>query len=455
VAAYDARGARALENATMLRADAIATMLVAACVLAGCSGGDEASPSAIGRDSANIKIVDNTAPSWREGEAWTVSAEPTLDIGSVDGNPDYEFGGAHGPVRLSDGRIVVADMQSNYMSFFDASGKFIMRTGGSGGGPGEFEQLYRLRKITGDSLMALEPATLTSIYSPDGRYVRRFDLDPVDKFGNIWWLGRLDGGVLLAFSLQREGTRVRELRPNAGPNEEAGLEIPEKAAFYRDSLMHFLYDMEGNLIDSIGRMPSQWLGERTRILSPNAAYAFTGDAFHHSPGNITDIRTFRLVPAGAVAGETPRPRLQLERIVRQTPQTDLTVTDEVKKHFIDAERARYERMSADMGRKWDEPMFQQAIDRMQFPASMPAHGNRMYPDADGNLWLQDYQFDPDAAFGWNVFDPDGRWLGTVTTPPKFVVNEIGKDYLLGVWRDSLDVQHIRMYGLNKPAADRR
>ena len=49
-----------------------------------------------------------------------------------------------------------------------------------------------------------------------------------------------------------------------------------------------------------------------------------------------------------------------------------------------------------------------------------------------------------------MFDTEGRWLGMVETPRQFTVNEIGADYVLGVWLDDLDVQHVRMYRLEKP-----
>jgi hypothetical protein len=51
---------------------------------------------------------------------------------------------------------------------------------------------------------------------------------------------------------------------------------------------------------------------------------------------------------------------------------------------------------------------------------------------------------------WRVFDPSGIWLGTVTLPARFNPMDIGKDYVLGLWRDEDDVEHIRIYRLRKP-----
>jgi hypothetical protein len=33
------------------------------------------------------------------------------------------------------------------------------------------------------------------------------------------------------------------------------------------------------------------------------------------------------------------------------------------------------------------------------------------------------------------------------------VNQIGDNFLLGVWRDEYDVEHIHMYGLIKPGRE--
>ena len=56
----------------------------------------------------------------------------------------------------------------------------------------------------------------------------------------------------------------------------------------------------------------------------------------------------------------------------------------------------------------------------------------------------------DAASTWTVFDPAGRMLGELSTPPRFQVIQIGDDYVLGVWKDDLDVEHVRLYALAKP-----
>ena len=70
-------------------------------------------------------------------------------------------------------------------------------------------------------------------------------------------------------------------------------------------------------------------------------------------------------------------------------------------------------------------------------------------DADGYLWVKEFASATRPNVEWSVFDTDGRWLGQVAMPEGFTVYHIGTDYVLGRWRDDLDVEHIMLYGLVK------
>lgn len=43
------------------------------------------------------------------------------------------------------------------------------------------------------------------------------------------------------------------------------------------------------------------------------------------------------------------------------------------------------------------------------------------------------------------FAPDGRWLGTVVLPRGFNPTEIGEEYILGIQRDDLGVERVRLH----------
>jgi len=67
---------------------------------------------------------------------------------------------------------------------------------------------------------------------------------------------------------------------------------------------------------------------------------------------------------------------------------------------------------------------------------------------DGHLWVRDYDRPPyDAPHRWVILDPEGRLVGRIETPRNLRIFEIGSDYVLGVDRDELDIERLRLHGL--------
>jgi hypothetical protein len=89
------------------------------------------------------------------------------------------------------------------------------------------------------------------------------------------------------------------------------------------------------------------------------------------------------------------------------------------------------------------------------PEYRPPYGE-IRLDLAGNLWVQ--QLAAEGARGEPrthfVFDPEGRWLGSVTTPDVQIL-EIGRDYLLGIYRDESDVEYLQVFDLHKEGGPRR
>lgn len=64
----------------------------------------------------------------------------------------------------------------------------------------------------------------------------------------------------------------------------------------------------------------------------------------------------------------------------------------------------------------------------------------------GHLWVRQ----PGESGGpvdWIVYDLEARPIGRVTTPAGFEIHEIGRDYVLGVGRDEMDVEYVELYAL--------
>jgi hypothetical protein len=101
-------------------------------VSAACDTGAARSGPAV-RDSAGVQIVENESYYWGEGEGWRLSESPSLDIGLLEGDPNYQFYLVAGAARLSDGGIAVANSGTHEIRFYDAAGTFISSAGRKGG----------------------------------------------------------------------------------------------------------------------------------------------------------------------------------------------------------------------------------------------------------------------------------------------------------------------------------
>lgn len=78
-------------------------------------------------------------------------------------------------------------------------------------------------------------------------------------------------------------------------------------------------------------------------------------------------------------------------------------------------------------------------------------------DALGYVWLERYHpaslmspfgMSPEPR-AWLVFSPDGEWLGQFDFPPNFEVFEVDESRVLGLARDSLEVETVQVLGLTR------
>ncbi|MEJ2239140.1 MAG: hypothetical protein P8X82_12650, partial [Gemmatimonadales bacterium] len=94
------------------------------------------------------------------------------------------------------------------------------------------------------------------------------------------------------------------------------------------------------------------------------------------------------------------------------------------------------------------------VDDLLVPDKKPAY-SELLVDARGCVWAAEHvgeltgwlAMDPRK---WEVFSADGEWLGSVLSPRRFTVFEIGDDYVLGVFRDDVDVEHVQLLRLHRP-----
>lgn len=389
-------------------------------------------------DSAGIPIATAVTPLWGPGEGWAVDDEPLVEIGTVDGAPEYRFAKVVAAVRLSNGDIVVADQGAAELRRYDAEGGFIWSAGREGEGPGEFESLDFVAAMPGDSLVTYDWLLFRiQIFDPDGRLAR---------------------------------TLRAELPSDIAP---PGGSVPDRAVGVVDGRLIVRF---AETADVAATGIVRWVNYRLVALdlgdgSATSLIVVGGeevDLTRRDDGSLDDGRYvfFNLPEFGAAAGpvavidtEAWRVRLvspldgTIERIVRREV-APREATDAVYEAHIEGIVG----MVADGGAPAEQIDFVRRMWR-EYPRAPTLPVLRsVHVDASGHLWLAPYYIAGAEPPPFEVFASDGTWLGAVALPPglergfiqyQAPYMEIGTDYVLGVWRDDLGVQYVRMYRLSR------
>ena len=81
---------------------------------------------------------------------------------------------------------------------------------------------------------------------------------------------------------------------------------------------------------------------------------------------------------------------------------------------------------------------------------MPAYGDVIRLDTEGNLWVPEYSRPGEYPRVWSVFAESGRFLGVVDVPDGLALHDIGSHYVLGLRTDQDGVQYVQPHELIKP-----
>jgi hypothetical protein len=92
--------------------------------------------------------------------------------------------------------------------------------------------------------------------------------------------------------------------------------------------------------------------------------------------------------------------------------------------------------------------FAAVLKEMPYADSLPVF-RPIRIDREGLLWVQQYVVDGVASAAWSVFDKGGRWVTDVDLPTAWEIQEIGRDYILVVEKNQLDVEWVRLYELRR------
>ena len=376
-------------------------------------------------DSAGIRVVRygrEAAPI----ERWTLDPRPILEIGRDAQEGPQSFVDIMGVVRLSDGRIAVANMNPSEVRIFDGGGRFVRSLGRSGQGPGEFNALLWRLLRSRDTLVAIDNSGRAHLFGPDGVLLRSLPrARPPNAQRNPTRLGFDRDGHALVQALELPV-------PGAPATAPAYLSLWREQS---DSTKHervlrlFAYQP----IAARGNAPPVEVYGRRGVMTTDGGRICAG---------VSD----RYIIDCYVGG---RHVLSVRRSVDVK-----AITDDDRRFFREAY------LAANKGTRPEVIASIEESNRLtQFAPDAPAF-TRLLLSTSGQLWVSEFDRThnsigppvyrrPQRPLRWSVFDLDGRWRADIETPARFVVYEAGADYVIGATLGDDDVEHITMYRIRR------
>ncbi len=391
---------------------------------------DEAPPSTVTvRDSATIRIVENHAPEWDSARFWTVDPEPEIVIGGYRPNqaaddPAHLLWRLAGAALLSDGRVAALSSGESMVLVFDTTGALSGSFGGKGQGPGEFSYPLHLQVLPGDTIAVWD-------YLLGG-------ISYFDPSGNLLRDRTLDVSALFA-AVQTPEQRLSE--PATVPLPDGTFLVD---VYPRDwaPIVNTLYKAPTGYVrvdSGYATYHFGWWDGQEQVAAqplipfllpfPTQAVVATGGSplsVYISNGDRYEVHQFS--PTGV-----------LRRIMRRTAVEPIPILASE----VEAWKARLsERQTLDWD-GWDEFLEKYP------PRLYRARVAGLITDSDGHLWVAN-RLDEQSS-EWSVFDPEGRWLGTMQLPfPR--VTWIAGDRIVGVLTDPVtDVESVQVHRLNRTA----
>lgn len=333
-----------------------------------------------------------------------VEPDPLVRVGTVDGPDEFIFQFLVDAAVLPDGRLLTADRGTGSLRIYTRDGEFVRSFGGEGEGPREFRLLHRV-VVHDDTVIVVDPMLRKQAYfSLNGEFIGTeqpprsgVSLVGVTESGRRWW-SWTSGTV-------------------SGPAR--GVSADSVSVGYR----------EGPVSDL------------SRVTDIVVRWQYEGQPYPFTP--VTRPTLFRdsLLIADPVLGELAvvGPDGRRARVIRvPLPETDPEEAWRILEREIQV--------------RDDLRQFRgEEIPRVDELPRMAA----MFVDAADRIWIKQYDPAEDADWlggwaggeggRWIVLDPEGEVVGRVDVPPNLVPLFIGRELLLGRYRDELDVQYLSVH----------
>lgn len=370
-------------------------------LLSACSDTDGAGGNRIVIDTLAGGVIQVTNPeqgSWEGGTPWR--AVEAFRVGSMDGGGPEMLAG---PIDIEVdalGRVYVLEAAAMEVRVFDAAGRHVRTFGRKGGGPGEFNQPAGMTWGPGGELWVVDPANARySVFDTAGTFLRSHLRS--NNSIQMPWPGIVDsaGRVYDVSSDARNESGPTLLRFDRAVERAEGFALPNPPE------QHFRIDGRGGFL--------------TRLVP------FTPKGY------------WALSPDGRIwSGFADRYRLELKDVGGRTVRI-------VEKPFEPVPVTGAEKDSA--AKTLDDFVEQGGnVDMGLVPKTKPAFTSLQVDDR-GYLWLEPSLPAGETALAFDVFDPEGRYVGRVALPAnvtRIYTPVVRGDRLYAVTLDEMEVPQV-------------
>jgi len=202
------------------------------------------------------------------------------------------------------------------------------------------------------------------------------------------------------------------------------------------------FDSAGGLLGEVLRYPDELLNVRLRDVG--ASHVRVPVPVHYSPQALATAGSKGIWISDATHYEIARynPNGGLSLLIRRALEPVAVRPEDVVELLQHARRRLQGRTPTEIGREIG--LLEASPAASVFPVF-----DRVHLDAQENLWVGPVRGAAQSGNRWDVFDPTGRLIADVVLPVALTPTDMGIDYLVGYWKDTLDVEYVSVYGLRK------
>jgi len=382
-----------------------------ACALSACAASDDrgAAPWTGTMDtlpSGHVVVRNTATPIWPAGRGWKVVEE--LRIGSMEGDGPDVFGWIPSFEVDAAGRLWVLDGQAQELRVFSPTGAHVRTIGRKGGGPGEFAQAIHVDQGPDGLIRVMDPSNnRLSVFDTAGVYLG--SKPALGGFIVIPWPGGYDHAgryytpVMSSgeFAVARLDTTFAVIDTLFPPRDPVRREFFEHRSG-NNSFMRASIPFRGGMLWRLSRRGTIW----AMFTDEYRLFELSAD------GDTIRTITREYTPLPVTAADRERAREELEWFTRQGGTIDLS----------------------------------------KLPRTKPA-ATDFFTDDEGYVWVNRVTAAGPEGTEYDIFDPEGRFLGTVELP--FPLSSVPAPIirggvLYGVMQDELEVQYLVRARIVKP-----